>query len=757
VIRRKDVSRALRIAFLSVLLSGVGLTAWRVGLSMRRGRRAVFSVEKKGAPLPQTLALDFLSFPIPGSLEGVGALPERGSLVSRRALALPPGTDVPFPFLVPPNAVLSFYAGASAAVGSMWVEILPVSGSGAKKLYERAVVDENKKKRFSGLPWEKVDVDLSPWSGSRVTLRFGVTSGPEISTVSARAFWGFPSVWTPDVRPWPERGAEPGRRVSGWDRRPPENVLWVAFQSFPVPSLNGLDLRDFPSLDRLAGEGVEFQRAYTNSLFSAEGLRALFLSRSPAADPAPGAPPPSSMKEARSLPVLLKEAGFKSVLLGAPGDAQSWLDLGFDEVHAAPGVGRGPEDVLRRAARWLADNEGRSPYFLFIYVRDPLPTEDPSPRCWLKAIRLLPSLLIDIGRWRAWAQAVQGDGALGRLWEQAGGFAGATRTLTLATSFRGRSFRWETVVRSSDGRRVRRRVRPGWSLREAETRALWLMKHPALTPGARITEPAQILDVAPTVLSLLSRPAGSAAMVPPPEKNWEGRSFAAVGLWAGAPTQAARFLLHGPGGEALLLDGHYKYVRRSPPAPLGRGRFRTAFEAEELYDLWSDPGEEGNLVRRQRHLLARARRAMADHWPERTATVFRFEGFVDPPLQGSIHSPGGDLWNVSFSTAGLTRAGVNAFHFTVADPVVELRFENWPPPASFIASLRVKGRPVPPESFIVSKLGLPLVESAGEDWYDLNRFPWMEGLSSSLGSSPVPRVYLGRVPVRQALFPEEAP
>ena len=179
------------------------------------------------------------------------------------------------------------------------------------------------------------------------------------------------------------------------------------------------------------------------------------------------------------------------------------------------------------------------------------------------------------------------------------------------------------------------------------------------------------------------------------------------------------------------------------------GSARTDFEPEELYDLWTDPWEDRSLARRRRDLLARARRAVDEWGPKRTAVRVLFRGWGNAGLRGTAGCPGGDLWNVSLSSGTLTRGWSNQMSFTVAGDETVFAFETWPPAAAFTLTI-LKGRfGVPAEDFIVSRLGLPLVETERRnDWFDANKFPWLEGFPENIPRTARPRILLGREPVR---------
>lgn len=800
---------------LAVFLAALAfLAAARVARSMRRGRGATFSLARGGPGFPQTATYDFLAQGPDAQFKGLSAdeawvsllrcpglppvresehdrratvvLSQEGRPTARRALHLGAGasprpgreleTEADFTLVLPASATLSFQTGARAEAGGkllITLDLRPAGGApitlhSRKILFTPDAPGPKGPSSGAGLEagWQAGEADLSAWAGRSVTIRFKGAYVPDpnvsLSSATAHVFWAAPALWVPDARHWARPGLAKGAAGRSGPK-PPQNVLWVVFESFPTPSLHGTSVEDFPGLDFLGQEGIEFQRVYANQMDAEKALRETLSSRATEdGGRAAGLPEPDaseragSRKQARPFPAVLREAGYQTALFGAPGtDPSAWSGLGFDTAESAPPPGAGAEGSVREAARWLASNGGRGPYFVMVFVRRPGRFEDPSPRCWLRALHLSPGVLFSGRRWRALAQAVQMDGPLARLWNQEKNLAAEERTLLTATSLRGTSFREEPLRRLGDERSFRAPLpRPGLGLREEEVRVVWLTRPPGLLGPRTVTDPAQLLDVAPTLTVLLGLS---------PEPGAEGRpvGVSARGAGPSGGEAAARFLIEGGGGNALVLDGHYKYIRRGPSLemPWGAGaRVRTDFEPEELYDLWADPAEERNLARRRRDLLARARRAMDEHRPERTAMRYVFRGFTtEAPLQGVVTCPGGDLWNVSLSTGTLTRSGPNQVVFTVAEPEARLTFETWPPEASFICSLRSKGRSVPAAAFVVSRFGLPLVEGAGEDWFDGAKFPWMEGIPPP-GPASVdgPRVYVGRDPLR-APPPEAAP
>ena len=774
------VRKALGFTVAATLAGSLALGAFRIARSMRRGRRAAFSLARPAASPARTAAYDFLSRWAEGRYTGLSAdeswaallrlpgrparrtalarsaagerlsvvaLMEEGNLVARRALHLAAGGTATFSLDVPEGAVLSFCTGARSEWGGEFEMSVDISTGGRTPyvLDRRKVVFVRfpaaprrrlgRELPFGGLEsdWGRIELDLSAWGGQSATLRFKADFHPDPGAgpagPMAHAFWGHPVLWSPE-RPLPSRRPP----------RPPPDVLWVVFETFPLLSPTAVSVDDFPGLSFLAREGLSFPQVYANRLDAGGGLLQLLTSQEEASPTPLGALRAPPAKAGRLLPALLRDAGYRTALFGAPGDPADWAEAGFDVVSAAPPRGQGGERSLRSAARWLADNAGRGRHFLVVFIRAPKGGEDPSPRCWARAFRLSPSVLLEGRRWRALAQAVQADGALERLWTQRMRLGVDGPTLFIVNSLRGISFRPEPVRRTADGRLLWRVLsEPGLGLREEEVRVLWLMKHPSLAVGREISAPAQLLDVAPTAADVIGVP---------PEQGLAGRSFIRTKNRWGPPEEGARFLIEGAGGEALILDGHFKYLRRGRPQEIpldARAAARTDFEPEELYDLWTDPGERRNLVRRRRDLLARARRAVVERRPERVATRFLFRGWGETPLQGSVVCPGGELWNVSLSSGVSSRGGTNQVSFTVSARESSFSFETWPPAASFILSFRSRNRAVPTGAYLVSRLGLPLVEmEKRNDWFDGNKFPWMEGFPGDPPATGGPWITMGR-------------
>ncbi len=550
--------------------------------------------------------------------------------------------------------------------------------------------------------WHRAGLALDRWAGQRVRLRFRTEPLSGGRNAVSHAFWAEPAIWVPRE-----------------DKAPPENLVLIVLESMgredagAQGALEGLT----PNLGRLIHEAVDFQRAYANAVPPGAALASLLFSRTA---PVPGEAPPS-------LASVLREEGYRTAAMGAlpVGEEGAGNSLGdFEELYLFEREGYDTVHTCRAAAEWIARRSGDGPFFLLIYLRDGPAPFWPPVRFWARAF---PRVLRVPGawpRWGAWARAAYVDEYLGRVFDVLDALRLWDRSLVSLVSLRGAS--------RADG--------PD-ELREEGVRVLWVLKQASLAQGQSVGVPAQLLSVAPTLLRRLGRDVPDV---------FEGAVFEKTfsSSLSGAP--APEILIRGRHGKALLLESHYKYIRHFPSVSPGRGRPSSG--REEVYDLWTDPGERFNLARRERHLLGRLRQAMDETAPDPTETRLLFWDLQGKTVQGSVQVPAGEL--TSFGASGtFAGRGSSQFDFEITASSGEVFFEITPPLASFVLRLRIDDKNFSTDQIMTSKLGLPLFERGGVEWYDRNNFPWMEGLAAPLGPEPGPLVFMGRVPRRDGPAP----
>jgi choline-sulfatase len=138
------------------------------------------------------------------------------------------------------------------------------------------------------------------------------------------------------------------------------------------------------------------------------------------------------------------------------------------------------------------------------------------------------------------------------------------------------------------------------TLWERSTRVPLIIAGPGITRGARTNQPAELLDLFPTLTALtgLQAPAGL-----------EGLSLVPQLRNPDAPRQVPAITTHGPGNHAVR-DHRYRYIRY-------------ADGSEELYDLETDPNEWTNRIGDE--ALAGVRKRLLTFMPSHDA----------PPMPGS--------------------------------------------------------------------------------------------------------------------------
>lgn len=335
-----------------------------------------------------------------------------------------------------------------------------------------------------------------------------------------------------------------------------------------------------PNLDTLAGQGVVFEHAYSQAPLTPVSHATIFTGTYPQFHTVTdfGHPLPSLLP---FLPEILKKSGYRtaafigSLILDPKANMAPGFDRGFDFFDAGFHPKRGPNedryhsverragDVVGHAMRWMETNKsGKAPFFIWIHLYDPHAPYDPPPP-------------FD----RRFSDAYDGeiayaDSALGKLFSYLRQHGLYDRALITMMSDHGESL-------GAHGESMH-----GIFLYDETIRVPLLFKLPGeLLAGRRVPSRVRLVDVAPTLLSMLSLP------LPP---TFQGESL--VPLMKMPPARAVQkpaadlpayaetdypHRAFGWSSIRSMRSGKYLFVR----AP-----------RRELYDDARDPGAEHNLA-----------------------------------------------------------------------------------------------------------------------------------------------------------------
>ena len=359
-----------------------------------------------------------------------------------------------------------------------------------------------------------------------------------------------------------------------------------------------------PAMDRLAREGVRFNRAFTTAPITLSAHASLLSGRYP---PGHGARHNgiAMAGEVPTLATLLHNSGFATgaFVSAFPLDDRFGLARGFDvyddELPRGPDRRpmneRGGDESVRRAVAWLNANATRRT-FLWVHLFEPHAPYGDARDNRAVGVRYDEEIAASD---RAVAQVL---GALGER---------SAETLVVLAADHGEAFGEHGEV--------------GHSIFVYDTtlRIPLLMRGPGLPAGAVIDVPVSLVDIAPTVLPLLGvapsdvdgvslQPSFSNGTIS--ERTLYMESFAPLLDFGWSPLRSVR-------------DGTWKYI---------------AAPRAELYDVGGDPGETRNL---ESHDPQRASRLLA-----------RVQGFsgVEPPSGATDTDAANRLRSLGYLGGGAT-------------------------------------------------------------------------------------------------------
>jgi arylsulfatase A-like enzyme len=553
---------------------------------------------------------------------GIPSLVEVGPSVVRYALRLPAGALLAFTPELHPAARA---AGASASF-----RVTEERQAGKEKELWSAVIEGR------SAPNEEVHVPLEGRAGDIV--RIGLHVGPA-GTTGGRFAWG---VWraprllgqrdtapADDVRPAPSdamrRRADALRQAAGT-----ANVVLVVLDAARADHFGAYGYSRTTTLhtDRLAREGVVFERAFTPAAYTLGAMSSLWTSQHPDRHHAEVSFSARLPADRLTLAELLTAQGIHTAgfVSNTVAGGLNGFDRGFSEFHEVwqeQGTS-GADGMARAVVPWLARNRGRR-FFAYVHFREPhSPYDPPAPFDTRfgpdgpipKAARRAPgdAWITDVNQGRRALSSAERD-HLVRLYDGNLAFAdevvGAIRRALETSDLLDRT---TVIVTADHGEAL---LEHGWvghnvQLYDESIHIPLVVRFPAGRgpAGQRQAALTDLLDVGPTIADLFGVLGRGGS-----DRRFQGRSLLLA--------------LAGAGGTPVILSrtvwDRPRYARRD-------ARFKFIFDTrsgqEQLFDLAADPGETRNLVASDplraawsRQSLHHAIAAMAQAAPAASAPV----------------------------------------------------------------------------------------------------------------------------------------
>jgi arylsulfatase A-like enzyme len=391
-------------------------------------------------------------------------------------------------------------------------------------------------------------------------------------------------------------------------RRP--NVILVSLDTLRADHVGayGCDLPTTPVLDRLAGEGIVFERALTTYPSTTAGHMSMLTGVYPVGHEVIS--PLTALHPAiPTLAELLAAQGYETAAVTENGmlSIVSGFGRGFMRYREFKGAtsvvtaGHAAE-VVDEGLRWIAEHR-EAPFFVFLHTYQVHGPYTPPPgfdlwKTYRKDGEERPITAETPGEIRdryAYAGEVRyTDSQVGRLLDGLVSLGEAERTLVIITSDHGESFRYREGL-----------LGHGWNVFDDTLRVPLIMRAPGLVPaGRRVAPPVSLVDITPTVLDLVEVP------VPP---TVEGRSLVPLFRDGGAPGFADRPVF----AEVRIQTKRLVAIQQGPrkwimDANAGGGR---------VYQPADDPAEERDLATPE--LLAEGTALLRRYESHREAMVER--------------------------------------------------------------------------------------------------------------------------------------
>jgi arylsulfatase A-like enzyme len=556
----------------------------------RRLSAALYSVAI--APVDDTL---LATLELPGASVPFGAGVEDGA----PTLAQPAGTAIAYAFPAPNSAELRLTPTVPAFSGPVLASVELETRAGRTELWYGRV-DPGERPRDLALP-----VRVPGGQELRLTLRAGAGPGWIV--------WKAPRVVGSGPRPQPLREEPTPEEEHRADvlrgTLAGLNVVLVVLDAAGADHFGcyGYSRSTTPETDRLASEGVLFERAYTTAVYTLAAMGSLWTSLYPDEHHRDAALPrrPLTLAELLGANGILS-AGWVANGMAGPGFG---LDRGFAEFHEMYREGgTGAELFSRVVPAWIAKNGGRR-FFAYLHFREPhFPYDPPLPFTTRfgpdtplpKAVRADQGWLVKVNAGKIRLSPAETD-HLVRLYD--GNLAFADQELGALRRALETNGLWEktvVIVTADHGEAMLEHGYIGHNhqLYEESVHIPLLIRFPkGLGPaGTRVRTLVDLLDLAPTIADLFGlKDNGGTGTA------FHGRSLLPVILGASGASAVFTRTATGERPSYSVRDTRHTFIRN------------TRYATQELYDRATDRGEKQDLSS-ARPLQAALQRQLLFRW-----------------------------------------------------------------------------------------------------------------------------------------------
>ena len=542
---------------------------------------------------------------------------------TRRSLVPPIPSRLGFDIDVPVDPVLRFGIGVftfdEPGLGAaVEFHLFIDAGNGEERVFDGVIG------RARPNLWFDHEVDLKQWQGAKVRLVFETTKRGEAREASgerrALALWGNPVLSSRSAR----------------SERP--NVVLISIDCLRSDHLGtyGYSRDTTPTIDAFAEDGVVFETAVSTSSWTLPTHMSMLT----------GLPP--SMHGATKtrmldvsvpyLPVLLTQSGYQvDALVSVPTLSQEYgFDRGFHSYrfYFNPGASNTVDaaiDVLRKG--------DKQDHFLFLHLIDVhwpyAPPEEFRGRFGERPpdISDLLQQILNDGPPSSQTQIDHAvnlydgeiayvDRELRRFLEYMKAEGLYDSSLIILTADHGEAFYEHGYWKHTQ------------TLYEEMVRVPLIVKWPAESPTGRVANLVSQVDVFPTVLAAVgldSKTAWSRELRGSQDRPEMKRSVVSEVSWKALATRAALF-------KVAFRNDQFKYIA-TLEGPTLEALDVEAIRAEELYDLWADPGETVDLGPSARP-EARSRRPTS---PKASSSHAEARDAIGRPGEGGRASRGGGV------------------------------------------------------------------------------------------------------------------